>query len=78
MSARHQLRLAAHLSRWLADAGLGAAMTVAMAVMAYLAARRGGWVCEYMTPKALAPLLGYLRGWACPRSRAPAPATPAE
>ena len=62
VSARCQLGLAAHLSRWLAAAGLGtAALTVSMAE-AYLAARRAAGYTAYLTPKALAPLLGYLRG----------------
>ena len=62
-SARGQLGLAAHLSRWLAAAGAGHGG----------ADRRRWWrsiwrragrpgIRAYLTPKALAPLLGYLRG----------------
>ena len=56
-----QLRLAAHLSRWLDDGGLDAADLDAAAVEAYLAARHAAGYGEFITPRALAPLLGYLR-----------------
>lgn len=54
--------LAAHVSRWLDDAGLGTAELDGRAVDGFLAARRGGGYGEFVTPKALALLLGYLRG----------------
>lgn len=61
LSARCQLRLAAHLSRWLAAGGLSTEALNTPTVEAYLAARRtAGW-SMYLTPKALAPLLGCLR-----------------
>jgi len=60
-SARLQLQVAAHLSRWLAGAGLdGAALTGPVADR-FLAARRAAGYTAYLTPKALCPLLGYLR-----------------
>ena len=62
LSARCQLGLAAHLSRWLAAARLGTAALTTAVVEAYLAARRAAGYSAYLTPKALAPLLGYLRG----------------
>ena len=62
VSARCQLGLAAHLSRWLAGAGLGAAALTVPVAEEYLAARRAAGYKAYLTPKALAPLLGYLRG----------------
>ena len=62
LSARCQLALAAHLSRWLAAAGLDTAALTTAVVDAYLAARRAAGYRAYLTPKALAPLLGYLRG----------------
>ena len=79
VSARCQLGLVAHLSRWLAAAGLGtAALTVSMAE-AYLAARRAAGYTVYLTPKALAPLLGYLRGLGvAPEAEITASAAPAE
>src|SRR5215470_17017215 len=61
MSARAQLGLAAHLSRWLAAAGLGTMALTAPVAEEYLAARRAAGYTAYLTPKALAPLLGYLR-----------------
>jgi site-specific recombinase XerD len=60
--ARKQLRLAAHLSGWLADAGLDGADLGAAAIEAYLAARRAAGCGEFVTPRGLVPLLGYLRG----------------
>jgi integrase/recombinase XerD len=74
LSAQKQLGLAAHLSRWLGDAGLGVADLATPAVDAFLAARRAAGYREYLTAKALAPLLGYLRGLGVtprPESRAP-------
>ncbi len=78
LSARGQLGLAAHLSRWLEAAGLGTAELTGPTVEAYLAARRASGYTAYLTPKALAPLLGYLRALgvapdaelAAPRDRA--------
>lgn len=61
LSARGQLGLAAHLSRWLEAAGLGTAELTSVTVETYLAARRASGYTAYLTPKALAPLLGYLR-----------------
>lgn len=79
LSARGQLGLAAHLSRWLAAADLGtAALTIAVAEE-YLAARRAAGYTAYLTPKALSPLLGYLRGLGvAPEAEIAVPATPAE
>lgn len=60
-SARKQMELAAHLSRWLCDAGLGVRDLAAPAVGEFLAARRATYR-DLLTAKALVPLLGYLRG----------------
>ena len=79
LSARDQLGLAAHLSRWLGGAGLGAAELTAPVVAEYLAARRAAGYTAYRTPKALAPLLAYLRGLGvAPLEEIIAPAGPAE
>jgi len=79
LSARDQLRLAAHLSRWLAGPGLGTADLTAAVVAEFLAARRAAGYTAYRTPKALAPLLAYLRGLGvAPLEEAIAPAAPAE
>ena len=78
-SAQKQLQLAAHVSRWLDDAGLGTAELSAAAADGFLAARRDAGHGEFITPKALAPLLGYLRGLgAAPQPALPAPQTLAE
>jgi site-specific recombinase XerD len=78
-SARAQLGLAAHLSRWLAAAGLGTMALTAPVAEEFLAARRAAGYSAYLTPKALAPLLGYLRELGVvPEAEIAAPATPAE
>jgi site-specific recombinase XerD len=79
MSARAQLGLAAHLSRWLADAGLGTMELTAPVAAEYLAARRAAGYAAHLTPKALAPLLGYLRELGvAPEAEIAVPATQAE
>jgi site-specific recombinase XerD len=55
-----QLQLMAHVSRWLASEGLGADALVGEVVERFLAARRAAGYTNHLTPKALAPLLGYL------------------
>lgn len=78
-SARCQLGLAAHLSRWLAAAGLSTEALTTPRVEAYLAARRTAGYSAYLTPKALAPLLGYLRELGvAPQAEITMPVTPAE
>ena len=79
MSARGQLGLAAHLSRWLAGADLGAADLTASVAESYLAARRSAGYTAYLTSKALAPLLGYLGELGvAPAAVIAAPVTPAQ
>lgn len=79
LSARCQLGLAAHLSRWLAAAGLSTEALTTLTVEAYLAARRTAGYSAYLTPKALAPLLGYLRELGvAPQVEVTVPVTPAE
>ena len=67
--------LMAHLSRWLAGEGLDAAGLTPEAADRFLAARRAAGYVLYLSPKALVPLLGFLRrlGAAPP---APAPVQP--
>jgi len=62
VSVRFQLQLLAHVSRWLASQGLGAAGLTSAAVASFAASRRAAGYTNYRSPKALAPLLGYLRG----------------
>ena len=78
-SARLQMQVAAHLSRWLAQAGLGAAALDGPVTDRYLASRRAAGYTAYLTLRALGPLLGYLRrlGMA-PEPVRPGPATAAE
>src|ERR1017187_1528086 len=79
VSARCQLGLAAHLSRGLAAAGPGTAGLNGSMAEAYLSARRAAGYTAYLTPKALTPLLGYLRGLGvAPEAEITAPAAPAE
>lgn len=60
-SAADQLRLMAHLSRWLAGQGADAAGLTAGHVEEFLAVRRSSHV-RLVSPRALAPMLGFLRG----------------
>lgn len=60
-SVPQQLRLVAHLSRWMAEAGLGLAALTASGVGAFVTARRACGYSVYRTPQALAPLMGYLQ-----------------
>ncbi len=60
-SAEDQLRLTAHLSRWLSGQGLGVAELTPERVERFLRARREGYV-KLPSPRGLAPLLAYLRG----------------
>ena len=61
LSARLQLQLMAHVSRWLASERLAAAALTPAAVDRFLAARRAAGYANHRTAKSLAPLLGYLQ-----------------
>jgi integrase/recombinase XerD len=77
-SARHQMRLAADLSGWLADEGLDAAGLTDAVAGQYAAVRRTAGM-KYRTLAAFRPLLGYLRKLGASPEPAPAvPGTPAE
>jgi len=78
-SASGQMFLMGHLSRWLAGEGLGASGLTPEVSGRFLAARRAAGYSLYLSPKALAPLLGYLRRLgAVPQALAPVPAGPAD
>lgn len=61
LSAASQVRVMAHLSRWLEGQGLGGGDLTAERVEQFLAARRAeGYTCR-LSPRGLGPLLGWLR-----------------
>ena len=57
-----QLRLLAHLSRWLCRKGLDAADLATSDLNEFLSARRSQGYAMWLSLKALTPLTGYLRG----------------
>ncbi|MGZ4331851.1 MAG: tyrosine-type recombinase/integrase [Solirubrobacteraceae bacterium] len=61
VSAAHQLRLMAHVSRWLASEGLAPDDLSRARVEEFVAARRAAGYVNYVTPRALAALLEHLR-----------------
>jgi integrase/recombinase XerD len=79
LSADGQLRVAAHLSRWMEAAGVGVPGLTDQVAGAFLAARRASGRTAYLTQKSLVPLLDYLRriGVVPPPAEVP-PATAAE
>jgi len=79
LSAGGQLRLAAHLSRWLAGQGLGTTTLTGPVAGRFLAARRAAGYTAYLSPKALRPVLDYLRGLGvAPEPEQSGPVTAAE
>lgn len=79
LSARLQLQLMAHLSRWLASEEVDAAALTPALVERFLAARRSAGYANHRTAKGLEPLLGYLRAIGAAPLVAPAvAATPVE
>src|SRR6266516_4796097 len=76
LTTASQLRLVAHLSRWLAAEGLGAPTLTVPVAERYFAGRRSAGYANERTVAALGPLLGYLRGLgAAPAAVAASPAT---
>jgi site-specific recombinase XerD len=61
LSAAAHVRLMAHLSRWLVREGLSISALTASTVEAYFAERRAAGYVNERTPRALAPLVTYLR-----------------
>src|SRR5436190_14216942 len=77
-AAADQLRLMAHLSRWV-DAGQHDVAGLTPPVTeAFLAARRAEGYVLWLSPKALVPLFEYLRRLGVVPPPAPGPVTPAE
>ena len=62
LSGRNLLRVAAHFSRWLDDRRLGLGDLAEERVASFLAHRRRQGYTQFLSPRALGPLLGYLRG----------------
>ncbi|MGH2919295.1 MAG: tyrosine-type recombinase/integrase [Solirubrobacteraceae bacterium] len=60
--ATFRLQLMAHASGWLEREGLGAGELTSEVVERFLVGRRAAGYTNYVTARALAPLLGYLRG----------------
>ena len=78
-SAAHQIHLMAHLSRWLEAQGLGPAALDEHLTGQFLAARRADGYAALRSARALAPLLGHLRGLGvAPPPRMPVLQTPAD
>jgi hypothetical protein len=77
-SASNQLQLMAHASRWLACRGLGVGELTPARVQEFLADRRAEGYTLWLSPKAMAPVLAYLRGLGVVPTPSPVePATPA-
>jgi integrase/recombinase XerD len=78
LSVQGQLRLVAHLSRWLAGEGLDATALAESRVEAFAVVRREAGYRAYRGSRALRPLLGYLRGCGVVAPPEPVRRTPAE
>lgn len=76
LSAVWQLRLMAHVSRWLASEGLDSAAFTPERAEEFCAVRRRAGYTALLTPRALAPLQEFLRGQGvlpeCPPAPGPA------
>lgn len=73
LTAAGHVRLVAHLSRWLAGQGLPASALTAPTVEMYFAQRRAAGYFNERTPRALAPLVAYLRELGVVAQDLPAP-----
>ncbi|MFA5787280.1 MAG: site-specific integrase [Actinomycetota bacterium] len=74
-----QLRVMAHVSRWLGAGGLGVGDLTPERVEEFLVARRKAGYVLWCSPKGVAPLLAHLRGvGAVPLPEPTIPTTPAE
>src|SRR5215207_4694404 len=72
-TADAQLQLMAHVSGWLGEHGLGAQQLTAARVEEYLVFRRASGHVHRLSPRALAPLLAYLRRLGVVPAAAPPP-----
>jgi integrase/recombinase XerD len=62
VSASFQLQLMAHLSRWMQATGVATEALSGEELERFLTARRAAGYTNYLSPKALVPLVRYLRG----------------
>ena len=77
-TASELMRLAAHLSRWMEGAGLGLAELTPSVIDVFVAERRASYV-NLASPRALDPIVGYLRRvGAVPKAQVVVPTTAAE
>jgi len=74
-SGRNQLLVAAHFSRWLDDRSLECADITDERAALFMAHRRRQRYTQFLTPRALGPLLGYLRRIGVVTTPAPTAAT---
>ena len=75
----NQMRLLAHLSRWLVDEGRGANALHTTEVERFLLARRAAGYTQLLSIKAMQPILAYLRGLGvAPIPPLPTPSGPVE
>ena len=72
-TAVEQLRLMAHLSRWMEEAGFDVAELTPERALAFLADRRACGHAHRCSPRAVDPLLGFLRGLGVAPAATPAP-----
>lgn len=72
-TAVEQVRLMAHLSRWMEDRGLAVAELTVLRAHAFIADRRERGHAHRCSPRALDPLLGFLRGLGVAPPVTPAP-----
>ena len=61
LSIANQVRLLAHVSRWMASVGLDAGGFSEVEADAFLAVRRAGGYTSFLSLRGLGPLLGFLR-----------------
>src|SRR4051794_34502618 len=62
VSASFQLQLMAHLSRWLQATGVATEALSGEELERFLTARRAAGYTNYLSPRALVPVVRYLRG----------------
>jgi integrase/recombinase XerD len=78
LSAADQLRLMAHLSRWLASRGLDAGQLTPQRAEQFLRARRRAGHASRLSQRGLTPVLCYLRGQGVTPQPMPAASTPVQ